>query len=210
MIKRICLVPRGVPVPGPFAVPGIAGRLRLAVCTAIEGLLDHPAPYAGCVIEWFENEVALERAEPCGEAIVADEVVLRGADWLAARWARGGTAFKHMALARRARGLTPAEFSDRWRNRAGQITTAGGAATVAIPAEARGLAYAQNHPRPRAAGEWPYDAVNEVWFDDLDSMRTRIDWFRANLVVGADDDLVSESSFLAVREEVVTGEPLVR
>jgi hypothetical protein len=108
-----------------------------------------------------------------------------------------------MAVALRAEGLTQAEFSERWQARAGQVRRAGDTAVTAIPDEARGLAYAQNHPRPRPSGEWAYDAVNEVWFDDLDSLQRRVEWFRENLRDGAEDDLVRVNWFLVVREEVV-------
>jgi len=82
--------------------------------------------------------------------------------------------------------------------------------------EVRGRAYVQNHPDP--AGERVYDAVNEVWFDDLAGLRARVEWFRANLSgpagsgpagsgpVGsgpAEADLVRQSWFIAVREHVV-------
>lgn len=69
----------------------------------------------------------------------------------------------------------------------------------------RGLAYVQNHPRPRPAGEWPYDALNEVWFDDLASLRGRIDWFSRNPpgAASAGHDLFGQSWFLAAREVVL-------
>lgn len=135
--------------------------------------------------------------------IVADESVLRGADWLKQRWRRGGEKLKHMAIALRAAELTPAEFSDRWRSRAGQIRRPGAAVVTLIPDAARGHAYVQNHPRPRTAGEWAYDALNEVRFDDARSLRTRIEWFRENLRDQAEDDLVRQSWFIAARETVL-------
>jgi len=77
---------------------------------------------------------------------------------------------------------------------------------MAIPDEVRGRAYVQNHPDP--AGERPYDAVNEVWFDDLAALRARVEWFRAHLSGPADSgpaeaDLIRQSWFIAVREHVV-------
>jgi hypothetical protein len=107
-----------------------------------------------------------------------------------------------MAVARRAPGLTPAEFSARWQRRAGRV------GATPIPEVARGCAYAQNHPLPRPGGDWRYDAVNEVWFDDEDALRTRIAWLDEAVGRGDDDDLVGEASFLAVREDVLpTGRP---
>jgi hypothetical protein len=106
-----------------------------------------------------------------------------------------------MALAERAAGLTAAEFSRAWRSRAGQVRRAGAERVTAIPAEVRGLAYVQNHPDP--AGERAYDAVNEVWFDDLAGLRARVEWFRVHLSGPAEADLIRQSWFIAVREHVV-------
>lgn len=128
------------------------------------------------------------------EHVLAGEHILRGEDWLARRWRDGGDKLKHMALATRAAGLSQAEFSRRWRSHAG---TAG---TAVIPDEARGLAYVQNHPVP---GEWPYDAVNEVYFDDADGLRARVEWFRASVPDPADGVLFGQSWLIAVREVIV-------
>jgi hypothetical protein len=76
-----------------------------------------------------------------------------------------------------------------------------------IPDDARGHAYVQNHPCPRAPGAgtagWVYDAVNEVYFDDAETLRVRINWFRENLSGLAEADLVGQSWFISVREEVL-------
>ena len=112
-----------------------------------------------------------------------------------------------MAIAQRASGLTPAEFSRAWRGRAGQVRRPGAAEVTVIPDDVRGRAYVQNHPQPRTDGEWAYDAVNEVWFDDLESLRTRITWFRENLSGQAEADLVRRSWFIAVQEQVVLALP---
>jgi hypothetical protein len=137
-------------------------------------------------------------------AVVVDEVVLRGADWLAERWLDGGPRYKHLALARRADGLSALEFSRRWREHAGQV---GGASSSApptpIPEDVRGQAYVQNHPVPRPNGDWTYDAVNEVYFDDLDRLLGRIRWFRDNRVGAQPAELFGASWFLAVRETVL-------
>lgn len=60
----------------------------------------------------------------------------------------------------------------------------------------------QNHPLPRPDGEWVYDALNEVYFDDLESLRLRIAWFREHLP-DQEDDLVRENWFIVACEEVV-------
>jgi hypothetical protein len=157
----------------------------LAVRATVSKVLS--GPFAWVVTEWFEGDPPPTE----GAVVVADEVVLRGADWLDERWATGGARWKHLALATRAPGLTPEEFSTRWRSHAG---TAGG---VPIPDAAKGLAYVQNHPTP--LGAWPYDAVNEVWFDDPDALQQRVDWFAAN-DVGRPDDLFGATTFLTAIE----------
>jgi hypothetical protein len=112
-----------------------------------------------------------------------------------------------MAIAVRADGLTPAEFSARWRDHAGRVRRPGAASASVIPESARGRAYVQNHPCPRTTGEWAYDALNEVYFDDEEGLRARIDWFRENLSGQADGDLFGRSWFIAAREEVVPSVP---
>ncbi len=179
--------------------------------------------HGGAVFEWFRDAEHMGRFddwstssatpdapapdpaldEPTRSGLLVDEVVVRGADWLQRRWRDGGEKLKHIAIARRADGLSAAEFSERWRARAGTLGRPGSAGAVRIPDEARGLAYVQNHPLAREAGEWAYDACNEVYFDDLDGLRRRIEWFDRSLVGGVEDDLVQENWFLAVRETVV-------
>lgn len=198
--------------------------LRLTASTTLPELSGPDPKHDGIGLEWFADEAHLERFERwlgtlAGQAaterlddvvasggsfiVVADEVVMRGADWLDRRWREGGEKLKHMAIALRASDLTPAQFSERWRGRAGQVRRAGASETTAIPDEARGRAYVQNHPRPRASGEWAYDALNEVYFDDVESLRTRIEWFREHLAGQTEADLVRESWFLAGRELVL-------
>lgn len=200
MIKRIRFAQRGrvLSFPPADAPPGVR-PIRVAVCTTLPGLTDDPK-HDGLGIEWFTDIGHLRRLEAwLGDVrsregiVVAEEAVLRGAEWLERRWRVGGEKLKHMAIAVRADGLTRAEFSQRWRAHGG---TAG---NTVIPDDARGRAYVQNHPLPD--GEWTYDAVNEVYLDDMASLRTRIDWFRENL--SGSDDLVGRSWFLAVREQVV-------
>ena len=203
--------------------PGVRPS-RIAVCLTLPGLSGPDRRHDGIGIEWFADaghlqrftewlgtpggRRLLEQADRVAErdaspVVVADESVVRGAEWLEQRWRGGGSKLKHMAVAVRASGLTPAQFSRAWRGRAGQIRRPGAAEVTVIPDDARGRAYVQNHPQPRTAGEWAYDAVNEVWFDDLESLHTRITWFRENLSGQAEADLVRQSWFIAVREEVV-------
>ncbi|GAA0949763.1 EthD domain-containing protein [Actinocorallia libanotica] len=196
---------------------------RLAVCTVLPE--SDPGPrHDGVEIGWFDDGPHLRRFRgwvgtsrgwsvlkgldrvvdfDASPVVVAKETALRGADWLGHRWRDGGARFKHMAVAVRAEGLTPAEFAERWRAHAGQVRKPGSEAATAIPDTVRGLAYVQNHPVPRSGGEWAYDAVNEVYCDDAESLRARIAWFRDEADGGADGALFGRSWFLAVKEEIV-------
>jgi hypothetical protein len=197
--------------------------LRVAVCTSLPEIISNPR-HDGILLEWFSDLDHLERLQAWLETtgrepevrrlhraldweaspvIVVDEVVLRGGVWLEQRWQEGGEKLKHMAIARRAADLTLAEFSERWKGRAGMIGRPGEAGTITIPDEARGRAYIQNHPQARRTGDWAYDAFNEVYFEDVDSLRLRVDWFKESLAGGTEDDLVRANWFLAAREEVL-------
>jgi hypothetical protein len=199
------------------APPGVRPS-RVAVCIALPGPED--PRHDGIGIEWFagaghlrryrdwlgtpDGHLLLHRADrvldrDASPVVVADETVLRGADWLERRWRDGGEKLKHMAIALRASDLTLAEFSARWRGHAGQAGR--GAQVTVIPDGARGRAYVQNHPSPRPVGEWAYDALNEVYFDDAQGLRARIEWFRANLP--GNGGLFRKSWFIAAREEVL-------
>ncbi|MFI0355000.1 EthD domain-containing protein [Actinomadura sp. 9N407] len=196
---------------------------RVAVCTTLTDLTGPDPRHDGIGLEWFTDSGHLRRFQewldgagrPLGRhldgilvpdaspVLVAAESVQRGTDWLDRRWRDGGAALKHMAIAVRADGLTPAEFSTRWRDHAGRVRRPGAANATVIPESARGRAYVQNHPCPRATGEWAYDALNEVYFDDEEGLRARIDWFRENLSGRADGDLFGRSWLIAAREEVM-------
>ena len=165
------------------------------------------APHGVIDVAHFEDHPHLERFRRTADADeisdhvqVVTEVVLRGEDWLTGRWSAGGPRYKHMALARRADGLSPAEFAERWQAHAG---TAG---ATTIPDEMRGQAYAQNHPAPDA-DRVIYDAVNEVWFDDLDLLRARHRWLTETVGSTSDDDstddLFGERHLLIVEEQVL-------
>ena len=160
--------------------------MRAVLCQTLPEL-SPGAPVAAVLIEWFEDGTAFA---PDDAAVIAREQVMRGAAWLDARWREGGPKLKHMAFARRADGLTQAEFAERWRAHAGTV------GSITIPDDVRGQAYVQNHPVP---GEWAYDAVTEVWFDDVEGLRKRVEFFRD----APRDELFGEHWFLAVREELV-------
>ena len=190
--------------------------------TLVDARCDHG--YAGVGLEWFADLDHLARFEawsaratgsaaavPPGDSgdrgpepvIVAEEHVVRGADWLEDRWRDRTVVFKHLAIARRAAGLTPAQFAETWRTGAGRVQRSGRRDPLVIPDDVRGRAYVQNHPVPRDEGEWAYDAVNEVSFDDLDGLRTRVAWFREHVGDDADRDLISANWFIEARDEVL-------
>jgi hypothetical protein len=199
MIKRIQLLNKHAPL---SHQAGSDAPLR-ATISKLHGVAGCTAPHNALSQQWFEDLAALRRYEarvppqPDSVIIIAEEHILRGSEWLARHWSNPTPKpkYKHMALARRAAGLSAAQFSERWRNRPGRI-----GASTEIPAEARGLAYVQNHP----IHEGLYDAINEVYFDDLDAMRSRIAFFAKHDVAKADADLVSETCFAIVEEYVVT------
>ena len=73
----------------------------------------------------------------------------------------------------------------------------------------RGLAYVQNHPLedstlPGSAGgsDASWDAVNEVWFDDVESLEQRVRWMAEN-VSEQGDPLFGARNLFAVREDVL-------
>lgn len=204
MIKRITFVTgHGDAAAGTLDAPPDIRPSRVAVSTTLPDLTGPEPRHDGIVIEWFADADHLRRFEAwlgapdraAGPVLVTEESVMRGAEWLDQRWRDGGEKLKHMAVAVRAEGLAPAEFSERWRAHSGRN----------IPDRVRGLAYVQNHPCPRTTGEWAYDAVNEVYFDDITGLRARVDWFRENLTGPLRSDLFRASWFLAVREEILSG-----
>lgn len=170
---------------GDLGRPGAPTRVAIGTALTLPGL---PRPtFAAIDALWFADDadngnsrsdsaidawIEAGRPGPDRDAIVlaVDEVVARGADALSARWADGGERYKMMSFGRRNPALTRAGFLERWRAEAGRL---GG---DRIPDEVRGLAYAQDHPR---ADDPPLDAVNEVWFDSVDGLHRRAEWFAA-------------------------------
>lgn len=164
---------REAPPPDPGRRPAAAAS-RVALGTALD-LAGLPAPpFAAVEVLWFDGDapeaaVAVEPGDG-SVAMVVNELVLRGAGALAARWGEGGARFKMMSFGRRNPALSRDAFAERWRADAGRL------GADPIPDELRGLAYVQDHP----TGDDPaFDAVNEVWFDHLDGLRRRAEWFAA-------------------------------
>jgi hypothetical protein len=172
---------------GPAA--GRPGRVALAVPL---DLTDLPPPtFAAIDVQWFDepaaafaNEDWLASVDPrlqlgsdlLGKRscrVIAEEVVLRGPEYLDARWQQGGERFKMTSFGKRNPALTLPEFSARWRSQAGRLGDA------EIPAPIRGLAYVQNHAVPVDGHEWPFDAINEVYFEQLDQLQRRRAYFAA-------------------------------
>ncbi len=203
-------------------VPVEARPVRVAVSIALPEMNADPPRHDGISAEWFRDDAHLDRfrrwlQSPAADVprerlngllvvaaspvAVAEELVLRGAPWLEQRWRDGGARVKHVAIARRAPGLSAAEFSRRWRGHAGQLRSSAAAAPMAIPADVRGCAYVQNHPRPRDHENRAYDALNEVYFDDLCGLARRVEWFRDN--PPAADGLFGESWLLACQEQLL-------
>jgi len=149
--------------PDDFVQPG---SLRASLGLPIDDPDLPPPPFAAVGIQWFDDVDAAVTAANGSTTVVAEEVVLRGADYLASRWAGGGERLKMMSFGRRNPRWTRQEFSQRWRRDAGRV---GG---DAIPEDVRGLAYVQNHPL-LTRDDPPFDAVNEVWFERLDLLRRR-------------------------------------
>lgn len=182
-----------------LAAPDDAAPRRVTVSTALPELEpDPPCTHVGAA--WFVDRAHLDRFDSwAGDddaALDVEEVIVRGAGWLEARWAAGGPRLKHVALARRNPSLSLRDFSARWRSHAGSV------GATPIPDIARGQAYVQGHPLPRPAHP-PWDAVTEVWFDDVDHLRSRIAWMAEALAAAPPDDLFGERRLFAVREEVL-------
>ena len=185
--------------PGPDRWAAVVGRpgqpVRVAVGTALSLPGLPPPRFAAVEVLWFGDDTSAATWSTEGVLVVAvDEAVVRGADALAARWADGGERFKMMSFGRRNPALTRPEFVERWRAEAGRL---GG---DPIPDDLRGLAYVQDHP---LGDDPPLDAVNEVWFDRLDDVRRRAEWFAARPIPA---DLMSpaESWSLVLHEVVVS------
>ena len=203
---------------GPLA--GRPVRVTLAVPVVLAEL--PPPRFAAVDVQWFTdldearaNDAWLAAVAPelgldspglaTGSCrVVAEEVVLRGQDHLAARWRAGGDRLKMMSFGRRHPSLSPEEFSARWRNEGGRL---GG---EAIPDDVRGSAYVQNHPVRLDDGRgWPLDAVNEVYVERMEDLRRRAAWMAARTGAPGRADAVpfmspTETWSMGVLEALVT------
>jgi len=193
-----------------LADPPAAGRpvrVALAVPLALPGL--PPPRFVAVDCQWFADAAVAEadrawleaagpdlRASTGSLQVVTEEVVLRGQEWLDARWSAGGERYKMMSCGRRDPALAAPELSARWRREAGRF------GSEEIPEAVRGQAYAQNHPLAPDGADRPLDAVNEVWFDRLADLRRRATWFAARL--DAARGLWVETWSLYLRETILS------
>lgn len=183
------------------AVPAVRPA-RATVAAAVSGIVEEPRHEQMVTLSFTELDQLHAFAEAVGHlesggVILTEDHVVRGGDWLVHRWDRGPV-LKHVALAKRADGLTLAEVLQAWSTHGGSVQRPG-EPVVAIPERERGLAYVQHHPRVDGDHEWPYDAITEVWFDDLEALRARADWFAFGPGSGP-QALFRQSWFLALRE----------
>jgi hypothetical protein len=162
--------------------------LRLAVGRSVP-MQDCPTPpiHDGVAVGWLTD---VEHALHFGEQWAADsrlyadvdatlsvvtrEVIVRGESYLMHQ--RGSDVglqeLKMMSFAKRSEDLTLAELTERWAVEAGRM------GATAIPSDLLGNAYVQNHVVPLDGREWPYDAINEVWFEDRHALERRFEYFR--------------------------------
>jgi hypothetical protein len=182
---------------------------RLAVNRVLTDRSDPGTGIDAVVVEWLAvGATAPDSGPDLAPSMAVEEVVLRGADWLEQRWRTGGDRHKHLALATRSPGLTPADFAERWRTHAGTVSSPSGGPAVPIPDAARGRAYVQDHPVLGADGSTaPFDGLNEVWFDDLAGLDARRAWFAEHGVGRTDDGLFAPATYLAAVETLVVGQP---
>jgi hypothetical protein len=209
-------------VAGSSEAPAELRPVRVTVATSLAQLMPGDAPHDGVATAWFTDDEHLAQFDAwlgtahgrsvrgrivqlidddASSAIVAEEAILRGADWLDEHWREGSDQLKHLVLARRAPGLSSAEFADRSQARG--VRSGTDLAATVVPDEVGGRAYVENHPCALETGDWAYDAVNEAYFDDLDSLRARIAWFESHEAEATGDELFGPSRFLAVREVIV-------
>ena len=199
--KRVHLVAGDVD--GVVARLAATGPVRLTVNRVLPERSDPGTGIQAVVIEWpSPDDGASDTSRDT--VLVVDEVVLRGADWLDARWRDGGDRYKHVALATRSPGLSPAEFAERWRAHASTVTTSASGPAVVVPDAVKGRAYAQDHPVPGAPPA-SFDGLNEVWFDDLAGLDARLAWFAEHGVGRTDDGLFAPATYLTVVETVLVG-----
>lgn len=178
--------------------------------TLAEPLDDARSPFGALEVQCFEDrdaalesEAWLAEADPglClpADRIVVAEIVVRGQVWLAQRRREGAERLKMVSFAKRNPELSLGDFSSRWREHAGRV------ASEEIPPEVRGAAYVQNHPVAVDGWEWPFDAINEVYFERLADLRRRQTWFSVRQ--GTDGALFSQErrGSMCVREWPVCG-----
>jgi uncharacterized protein (TIGR02118 family) len=111
---------------------------------------------------------------------------------------------KVIALLKRKPGLTHEEFSKYWFEKHGPF------ARSIAPKEVLGRCMLQNHAIVlKGGGEPPYDAVGEIYFDDMAAIKKWRDWYNGPKGKPLRDD---EENFLDISKRVliITDERVVR
>lgn len=99
---------------------------------------------------------------------------------------------KLIQLLKRKGGLTQEEFSQYWEEIHGPL------AAKMIPKLRK---YVHNYPiRLSKGGEPPIDGIAELWFNDLESWRESVNWYRSDegKVIREDEDKFIDKSKLVV------------
>ncbi len=110
---------------------------------------------------------------------------------------------KVISLLKRKEGLSHEEFSKYWFEKHAPFGNS------IAPPEALSKRYVQNHALQLGKGESPYDAVAELYFDDIAGMQRWIDWYYSDAGKPLRDD---ELNFMDVGKRiiVVTDERVMR
>ena len=168
------------------------GIRRVVVGRVLEPRPDVERPFDALVETWVDDQTDLAVwGEPFGEWLRTDvsdlvdgpaslslcvkELPLRGADYLARRFASRDPArvVKSYSFSHRADGLTLTEFSQLWRTHHGPL------AGQRMPPAVQGFAYVQNHALPVQSGEPAFDGVAEIYLQDVETYRRRLEWFNS-------------------------------
>ena len=215
--------PRGATrSPGSSTRRPTPGRTRVTRCVTLPDVDGGDAQHDAISLEWFADADHLERYHVWLEAgtdgksrshrraldpdasplLVADERVMRGADWLEQRWRAATTRSTHGR--RRSEHAGSRRPSSRSSGRAAPARSGRpGATGDRDPRSSRAAWRTCRTTRARGRrASGPTTRLNEVYFDDLESLRRRIEWFREHLL-DQEDDLVRENWFIVAREEVV-------
>jgi len=111
---------------------------------------------------------------------------------------------KVISMLKRRADLSHEQFSDYWYNVHAPF------GNKIAPPEALSARYVQNHAlKMKGGGDAPYDAVAELYFEDMAAMKRWIDWYNSDAGKPLRDD---ELNFMDVSKRViiVTDERVMR